>query len=569
MSSWTVKLVALFARMYPWPVETSEELRDGLAFLDWELTPPVIVKAGYGAGFAISGSLLLFIPFMPPQLRIIAVALAGVLALGVAHLVHSVPKLAATAKRTSALGAAPDLVARAVLSMRLAPTPERAAEFAARTSDGALAGSLATHVRQSRNTAHSGLTTFSDAWSDLFPSLRRAFSLITVAGRTPQADRNRLLDRALAVVLDGTRDTLQAFAARIRGPVTALYAFGVLLPTALVALLPAAGAAGVVVTPAVVVFFYNVLLPAMLVVASIWLLTHRPVAFPPPEVTWTHPEVPDKRVLSLGGGTAAALTGWFGATRFFPSWGPPVAAVGLGCGTAFVLAYHPVIAVYDHVQAVEDGLSDALELVGRRVANGQAVEAAIDGVADELDGPIGTVLADGARQQRQLHVGVHEAFLGRYGVLKTVPSPRVRGSFALLSLAAEEGRPAGTALLALAEHVDDLQRIEREARQQLISICRTLTNTATLFGPMVAGSTVALAGGISGHAELTGGEHTFLWLGGPVGVYVLLLAVILTALSVGLIRGFDRALIGYRVGRALVSATSIYLCSYLVVGALL
>lgn len=562
-------LVSAFARLYPWPVETSEELRDALAFLDWTVTPAAVVRAGYGAGLAVSVALLLSVPFVPTQLRVVTIVLAGIVALGVTHVVHSAPRIAATARRTKALGAAPDLVARAVLSMRLAPTPERAAAFAARTSDGTLASSLATHVRQSQNTADSGLTTFGDAWSDLFPSLRRSFSLITVAGQTPAADRNQLLERALAVVLDGTRNSLQSFAARIRGPVTALYAFGVLLPTALVALLPAAGAAGVVVTPVVVVVLYNLLLPATLVAASVWLLTRRPVAFPPPEVTRAHPTVADRRAFALAAGVGAALTGWLITAQFVPSWGPPVAAVGLGTGTALVLATHPVIGVYDHVRAVEDGLSDALELVGRRVANGEAVESAIEGVAEELDGPIATVLADGARQQRQLHVGVEEAFLGRHGVLDTVPSPRVRGSVALLSLAAEEGRPAGTALLALAEHVADLKRIEQEARQQLVSVCRTLTNTATLFGPMVAGSTVALASGIGGEAALTGGEQTFGWLGGPVGVYVLLLAAVLTALSVGLIRGFDRSLVGYRVGRALVSATSIYLCSYLVVGAVL
>lgn len=569
MSTWIAGAVTTFALLYPWPVETSEELRDALAFIDWDGDSAALVRAGYGSGVVVCGLTMLVVPIVPARLRGVTAVLGAALALAVVHLVHSAPKLAATARRTSALGAAPDLVARAVLSMRLVPAPERAADFAGRTSEGVLAENLAMHVRRSRNRAQSGLTTFGDAWSDLFPSLRRSFSLITVAGRTPAEDRHRLLDRALAVVLEGTRETLQSFAARIRGPVTALYAFGVLLPTALVALLPAAGAAGVVVTPAVVVVLYDVLLPAMLAAAAVWLLTRRPVAFPPPEVTRAHPAVADRRVHAILTGTAVAVVGWLLAARLFPPWGPPVAAVGLGCGTALVLANQPVIAVYGRVRAVEDGLSDALELVGRRVANGQAVEAAIEGVADELDGPTGAVLGDGARQQRQLHVGVREAFLGRHGVLDTVPSPRVRGSFALLSLAADEGRPAGTALLALAEHVDDLQRIEREARQQLVAVCRTLTNTAVLFGPMVAGSTVALAGGISGETELTGGEQAFLWLGGPVGVYVLALATILTSLSVGLIRGFDRALIGYRVGRALVSATSIYLCSYLLVGTIL
>jgi hypothetical protein len=225
-----------------------------------------------------------------------------------------------------------------------------------------------------------------------------------------------------------------------------------------------------------------------------------------------------------------------------------------------------VIAVYERVQRVEDGLPDALELVGRRVANGRAVESALLQVADDLDGPMGEILQAGARQQCQLQVGVREAFLGEYGALDSIPSPRVRGSFALLELAAHEGRPAGTALVALAEHVEDLQEIERKARHSLANVCRTLRSTGMVFGPLVAGSTVALAAGISGEQGLPGGEQSLAWLGAPVGVYVLVLAVLLTALSTGLTRGFDRSLVGYRVGRALVAATVTYLCSYLLVG---
>ncbi len=569
MSTAVRSLIGALARLYPWPVETSAELRDALALLAWEVPPTQLVRAGYGAGLVAGVISLLTVPLVPASMRLAVGFLACVASLLIVHLVHTAPKLAATGKRTSALGAAPDLVSRAVLSMRLEPTPERAAAFTAQSSDTLLAESLATHVRQARTTAHSGLITFGDAWSDLFPSLRRSFALILVAGRTPTEDRYRLLDRSLAVVLDGTRDTLQRFAARIRGPVTALYAFGVLLPTALVALLPAAGAAGVAVTPVAVILLYNVFLPTALIAASVWLLAHRPVAFPPPQVTWTHPDAHDRRLLGLVAGAVVAVGSWLGTRTVLPPWGPPIAAVGLGCGTVLVVVSHPVISVYEQVRAVEDGLSDALELVGRRVANGRAVEAAIEQAAGELDGPIGTVLADGARQQRQLHIGVREAFLGSHGVLNMVPSRRVQGSFALLSLAADEGRPAGTALLAFAEHLDDLRRIEREARQRLDSICRTLTNTATLFAPMVAGATVALANTLSREEGLNGSEQSFVWLGGPVGVYVLLLAVVLTALSVGLVRGFDRSLVGFHVGRALVSSTLIYLCSFLFVGTLL
>lgn len=558
--------LALLARLYPWPVEPGEDLRLAVRFLDWNVTPEEIVRGGYGAGLLAGGLLAIGVLLVSPLLRP-ALALGAIsVGLFTVHAVHATPPLWATARRTSALGAAPDLVSRAVLSMRLSPTPERAAVFAARSDDGTLANDLAGHVRQTRHTARSGLSTFGETWADLFPSLRRSLALVSAAGQAPERDRDRLLDRALTVVLEGTREQMQAFAVQIRAPATALYAFGVLLPLALVALLPAAGAAGVVVTPLSVVFLYNLLLPGVLVVASAWLLARRPVAFPPPNVTSDHPDVTDTTAYAVGAGCLTAIAGWVAVTPVFPSWGPPIAALGLGCGVALWLQYYPVITVYEQVREVEAGLSDALALIGRRVVNGRAVETAIADTAGELDGAMGEVLSAGARQQRQLQVGVHEAFLGRYGALDTVPSSRVRGSIALVALATDEGRPAGGALLALAEHVEDLQRIEREATHSLAQVCGTLSSTAMVFGPLVAGATVALADGMSNEAVLFGGGGSLTWLGGPVGLYVLVLAMLLTALATGLTRGFDRSLVGYRTGRALVCATAVYLCSYLLVG---
>jgi len=561
-----VSPLALLARLYPWPVEPSDDLRDALRFLGWDAPPERIVRAGYGAGVVVGALCGLALLFVPAPLRTGGAVAGLILALGTVHGVHAAPRLLATARRTSALGAAPDLVARAVLSMRLAPTPERAAAFAARSGEGVLADDLARHVRQTQNTARSSLLAFSDVWADRFPSLRRSLALVTAAGATPARDRDRLLDRALAVVLDGTREGMERFAAQIRTPATALYAFGILLPIALVALLPAAGVADVPITQLSVVLVYNVALPAALLVASAWLLARRPVAFPPPDVTADHPEVADRTRSAPLLGVAAGVAGALVAARAFPWWGPPVAAAGLGAGVALWLRFRPVVGVYGRVRRVEAGLPDALALVGRRVANGCAVETALVRAAEELDDETGAMLERGVTRQRQLRVGVREAFLGRHGALATVPSRRVRGSMALVALAGDEGRPAGSALLAMADHLEELQRIESEARHSLDHVCRTLGTTGTVFGPLVAGATVALADSMSGAELLPGGEQSLAWLGGPVGAYVLFLAVLLAALSTGLTRGIDRSLVGYRAGRALVAATVTFLGSYLVVG---
>jgi hypothetical protein len=227
---------------------------------------------------------------------------------------------------------------------------------------------------------------------------------------------------------------------------------------------------------------------------------------------------------------------------------------------------------------------DALYLVGRRVDEGEAVETALHRAADELTGPIETVLTEAVANQRRLGADVRGAFLGEHGALSTVPSPRARSIVSLLVLSAREGQPAGSALISMADHVESLQTVEREAREELDAVTATLGNTAAVFGPLVAGATVAMAshlatqgvfsGGYlsaatsarvttaaSGVATGPAGQATPLspaLIGRAVGCYVLLSTAILTTLSTSLERGFDRALVGYRVGVALLLGTITY-----------
>ena len=130
----------------------------------------------------------------------------------------------------------------------------------------------------------------------------------------------------------------------------------------------------------------------------------------------------------------------------------------------------------------------------------------------------------------------------------------------------------------MADQLSELRRIESEGRRALDQITGTLGNTAALFGPLVAGATVALADGLSRLDPGTaGGGVTAAPVAAPiptdalgvvVGVYVLLLAAVLSALAAALDAGLDRALLGYRVGVALLAATLTYLTSFLGAGLL-
>ncbi|ELZ92383.1 hypothetical protein [Haloferax volcanii] len=565
--------VTTLARLSPDSIdaEPSDELRRSLAFLDSDLAPETVVAAGYGAALpaGLLGGLVALVARLP-TVTVVFVALAA--ALGATHAVHTLPVWLATLRRTRALGNAPELVGRIALRMRIEPSVERASAFAARGGDDPLSTSLAAHTDRARGTPTAGLSAFADAWRAWFPALDRSTALLQTAADVPAGERDRALDRAHEVVREGTRDRLADFVGSVRGPVTAVYAFGVLLPLALVGALPAARVAGVGVTAAHVAFVYDVALPACLLAAVGWVLVRRPVAFAPLSVDASHPAVDDHRLLGVAGGAVAGIVGFVAADALVAPWLAPLAAAGLGTGTALFVAARPVVALRARVRAVEDGLPDALYLVGRAVSEGEAVESALARAATSVPGETGDLLDEAVGVQRRLRVGVVESFRGEYGVLESTPSPRVAGVATLLGLAASEGRPAGRAIVSMADQLSALSRLDAEARRELASVTETLSNTAAVFGPLVAGATVALADGMAPAKTL---DQTAVAtplstadLGLAVGAYVLLSAVILTTLSVGVEHGLDRHLVASRVGRALVSATATFAVAFAAAGTL-
>jgi hypothetical protein len=535
-----------------------EALLEAEPFLDGD--PRTLAAAADGAGIVLGGVVCAVATVLGrPSLFVVALGVGY----GSVLLVRGGVVAVANARRNRTLGRAPTVVSRAVLRMRITPAAEEAAAFAAGT-DGRLGDRLAHHVRRARGTPASGLGAFAEAWRDRFPALYRALTLVEAAANAPAGERDRTLDRSMETVLDGTRDRATDAAESLRGPATAIYAFGVLLPLALVSVLPAAGAAGVEATLPMVLAVYDLLLPAGLLCVSGWLLANRPIAFPPASAD---PETGTRWLYATAGGALAAGVGSLTAWRAFPRWSVPIAAIGFGVGTALLLRYRPVVAVRKRTDTLEASLPDALYLVGRRVSEGIAVERAIADAADELEGIAGETFETAARRQRQLRVGVEAAFVGDHGALETLPSQRAESAARLLGMAARTGAPAGRALVETADHLDELQRVETEARRELGRVTSTLSNTAAFFGPLVGGATVALADSVGTTEALGGGAPETSALGLAIGVYVLLMAAVLTGLSTGLQRGIDRPTVGYRIGGALCIAAAAYIVAVAATGA--
>ena len=547
-------------------VTVPEEYGRACRLLGVSVAPEAVLAGSYvlAVGIWLVGVAALVVGSGP--VAVVAGAGSALTAVGVALAGRYGVGLAAQARQIRALGAAPSLVATLVLGTALWPSAERAAAFAVSAGDGLLCESLDTHRRRASRTPRSGLAAFGREWSAEFPALEQSLTRIERAAAVTPAERDELLDSARREILHGTRDEMASFAADLRAPATALYAFGVLLPLAMVALLPAVGAAGVPVSPSLLVVTYGIVLPGGLVVASAWLLARRPVAFPPAPVGRSHPDVSTGTKTALGTGAAVAVGAWLAGHAVLPAWAPPVAALGLGTGVALVVYYRPVAEVREHIEAVEDGLPAALSAIGRRVERGESVETAFDTAVEATPEPLAGVLAETVERQGRLGVGIETAFRGEHGTLSTLPSPRLRRAAVLLGAAADIGPPAGDTIATMGDHLEELTEVERETRRQLAQVTGTLSNTAAVFGPLVGGATVAMSATMQGGGPIK--SVSTVALGPVIGWYCLVLAVVLTALSTGLHRGLDRALVGYRAGLALCSATAVYCVAVVVTGLL-
>lgn len=578
MSGTAVRALASLSPRDPVP---DERLEADLRFVDGP-DARTWLRAVDGSGLVVAGvgvAVVLGVSLARPPLLPVALWVAVALAVGVWYALRSLPGLLATIRRSAALGMAPALFARMALRMDVEPTPEAAVD-AGRELDGPLGAALDRHARAAAGTGRTGLRAFADEWRVEFPALGRACSFLETAASTPSHRRGRELDRAIDAVLEGAHDRAATFATALRGPAAALYAFGVLLPTALVGVLPAARAAGLDVSLPMLAVVYDLFIPVCLCIGGVRLLARRPIVFPVRPVPRTHPDrVPWGRSvgLGLGSGLAAGLFGWVALAPWFA----PVAALAVGVGTTLAHQFRPVVGVRERVRELERGLPDLLSFVGGRVADGTAVERALVESTDRLDGPAQSFVERGVGRGQRLGLDVERAFEGS---LDSLPSDRASRVIPLLAVAARDGPPAGDALLRWGTHLERLDEVDREARRDVANVAGTLSNTAAVFGPLVAGVTVGLAGRLATEpatGALGGGTAASAsaatasatpataalpvgGLGLVVGGYVVWSAGILPAIAVGLERGFDPSVVGRRVGRSLVLAVATFGLAYAV-----
>ena len=490
--------------------------------------------------------------------------------------------------RLHSLGDVPEVISYIVMAMKLNPNLERALAFAMKNSRRQLARDVRKLMWDMQVRAYDSLddalAAFAERWGKQSDHFRRSVFIIKSATcERDEALRTIALNRALDVVLDGTRSLMGEFSARLHGPTLLLYSIFVMVPLALVAMLPAAAVVGLRANALELFLLYDLLFPLVTMAYAGSILAGRPAAFAPPDIPADHP-LASRRArwawAALGLAAGGALCCGYALAP--PGLLPLPSSIWIVWGSAAAIAVYcygsclPYKRARDEIVAMEAEFADSLFVLGRRLAEGRPPEEGFAYTARAIEGTaIGRAYAAAAYNIRCLRATLHDAVLDEaYGAFSAVYSDRIRATIGMLvETSALSGEVAGSSIIKLADHLKELQGVEEEIRRMLYTMTSMLRTTCAIFAPFIAGVTLALSGSVADIVARTAADMQALpesarpyfplvpQISAPgvsqadftliVGVYLILLVLILLRFVDGIEHGDDLREFMYSAGRTL------------------
>jgi hypothetical protein len=310
---------------------------------------------------------------------------------------------------------------------------------------------------------------------------------------------------------------MESFSSKLKTSTYVLYSIFILIPLALVALMPAITVVGIRFGIGTLVIVYDIILPLLTFAYAEYILMQRPAAFIPQDIPESHPELEGIKkkkqqsllissvigifISSLGyilvyrGNpwnivSTATLDGIIPPTLFI-IWGIVFAAA-----VYLNINYTPYKKIRDEIRKMENEFSDALFVLGRRISEGRSAEEAFIHTARTMEGSdISNALERISLNLMNMRTDIHSAiFDEEFGAFRNIYSERIKTTMLLLVESVNKSHEvAGVAIVKLADHLKELQDVEIKIKQSLYDMTSTMRSTAAVFAPLIAGVTIALS----------------------------------------------------------------------------
>ncbi len=399
------------------------------------------------------------------------------------------------------------------ISMHLSPNLENAVRFASRNLKGALSIDLRellwnVYTRKYEK-MEDALDSFIEKWKVDSKEFSESLYLIKNSGAESQEKREKFLDEAVSVMLDGTKERMRFYARQLKEPVTILNALGILLPIIGLVFFPIVSLfMPELIQPIFLAIGYDFFLPLIVFLFMNSYLEKRPYSFHQPDLS-KHPEFPtvkfyEKPLMALIVSLPFIAFGLFniiGEKSVF-SFGSLVYSMliilglFLGIVTYSYFSVKRKLKIRKEIVEIETEFSEALFQLGSTLLRGTPLETALKRIKGDIKNLKIVQFFDKIVYNIETFGMTFEnaVFDKSYGAINYYPSSIIESVMRVVIETSKKGmQSASKSMIIISKYLKDMHEVEEDLKNMLEEVTSTMNIQSVLLAPLSAGVVVSIA----------------------------------------------------------------------------
>ncbi len=400
------------------------------------------------------------------------------------------------------------------ISMHMSPNLENAVKFASRNLTGPLAMDLrellwGVYTRR-YDKMEDALDAFIRKWERDSKEFSESLYLIKNSGVESEEKRERFLDEAVSVMLDGTKERMRSYSRQLKEPVTILNAMGILLPIIGLVFFPIISLfLPELIQPIFLTIGYDIFLPLIVFLFMQNYLEKRPYSFRQPDLT-KHPEfstikfyekpytIPLFVSLPFIIFGLVNLIGKHDIFSFALLLDSILISLGLFLGIIFY-TYFSVkrkLKIRKDISDIEHEFSEVLFQLGSMLLRGMPLETSLRRIKGDIKNLRISEFFNKILYNIETFGMTFEnsIFDPRYGAINYYPSKVIESTMRVIAETSKKGiQGSSKSMVIISKYLKDMHEVDEELKNLLEEVTSTMNVQAMLLAPLSAGVVVTIA----------------------------------------------------------------------------